>query len=40
MWRYLEIGYLIVTHKQNTLGLADEAADAIDEFKKNQEQGA
>lgn len=42
MWRYLEIGYRIVTHQQNTLGLADEAADALalEETQKTEEKGA
>ncbi|GGZ94998.1 TRAP transporter small permease [Ignatzschineria ureiclastica] len=30
--RYLEVGYRIWTHQQDTLGLADEAKDAIDEI--------
>lgn len=30
--RYLEIGYRLITGKQDTLGLANEAQDAIDEF--------
>ena len=34
IFRYIEVGYRIFTHKQDTLGLADEAADAIDELKK------
>lgn len=42
LWRYLEIGYRIVTHQQNSLGLADEAADALalDDVKHNEEKGA
>ena len=42
MWRYLEIGYRIVTHQQNSLGLADEAADALalEDVKHNEEKGA
>ncbi len=36
IFRYIEVGYRIFTHKQDTLGLADEAADAIDELKKSQ----
>lgn len=42
IWRYLEIGYRIVTHQQNSLGLADEAADALalDDVKHNEEKGA
>ncbi|WP_077928835.1 TRAP transporter small permease [Wohlfahrtiimonas populi] len=41
MWRYLEIGYRIVTHQQNSLGLADEAADALalEDVKHNEEKG-
>ncbi len=40
--RYLEIGYRIVTHQQNSLGLADEAADALalDDVQHNEEKGA
>ena len=30
--RYLEIGYKIFTHQQDTLGLADEAKDALEEL--------
>lgn len=42
IWRYLEIGYRIVTHQQNSLGLADEAADALalEDVKHNEEKGA
>ena len=42
LWRYLEIGYRIVTHQQNSLGLADEAADALalEDVKHNEEKGA
>lgn len=40
MWRYLEIGYRIVTHQQNALGLADEAADVLEEVKIYEEKGA
>ena len=42
IWRYLEIGYRIVTHQQNSLGLADEAADALalEDVKHNEENGA
>lgn len=42
IWRYLEIGYRIVTHHQNSLGLADEAADALalEDVKHNEEKGA
>lgn len=32
--RYLEVGYRIITHQQDTLGLADEAKDALDEIAK------
>ncbi len=32
--RYLEIGYRIITHQQDTLGLADEAKDVLDEITK------
>lgn len=32
--RYLEIGYRIITHQQDSLGLADEAKDVIDEIAK------
>lgn len=32
MLRYLEIGYKIITHQQDTLGLADEAKDVLDEM--------
>lgn len=32
--RYIEIGYRIVTHQQDMLGLADEAKDALDEIAK------
>ena len=41
IWRYLEIGYRIVTHQQNSLGLADEAADALalEDVKHNEEKG-
>lgn len=39
MWRYLEIGYRIVTHQQQGLGLADEAADVLDDLKATQEEG-
>jgi len=41
MWRYLEIGYRIVTHQQNSLGLADEAADALalEDVKHSEEKG-
>ena len=30
--RYLEIGYKIMTHQQDSLGLADEAKDALEEI--------
>lgn len=42
IWRYLEIGYRIVTHQQNSLGLADEAADALalEDVKHSEEKGA
>lgn len=30
--RYLEVGYRIITHQQDGLGLADEAKDAIEEI--------
>ncbi len=30
--RYLEIGYKILTHQQDSLGLADEAKDALEEI--------
>lgn len=42
IWRYLEIGYRVVTHQQNSLGLADEAADALalEDVKHNEEKGA
>lgn len=30
--RYVEIGYRIITHQQDGLGLADEAQDALDEM--------
>lgn len=39
IWRYLEIGYLIVTHQQNGLGLADEAADVLEDVKTFEEKG-
>lgn len=32
--RYLEIGYKIMTHQQDNLGLADEAKDVLDEIAK------
>lgn len=32
IWRYLEVGYRIFTYRQDGLGLADEAADAIEEL--------
>lgn len=34
MLRYLEIGYKIFTHKQDMLGLADEAKEALEEIAK------
>ena len=39
IWRYLEIGYLILTHQQNGLGLADEAADVLEDVKTFEEKG-
>lgn len=39
MWRYLEIGYRIITHQQDGLGLADEASDVLEEVKGYEEKG-
>lgn len=42
--RYLEVGYRLIKGQQDTLGMADEAKEALDEFleeeKKNQNNSA